>query len=95
MPRPPYRPGRGPFLNLHLSGGPGGIGALFEKPLWQATEEMWRDLGSVSVDGELGDQVVAGVGQELAGRDADELTRQRDDVLITLLKLKAASDHLP
>ena len=51
----------GPFLNLHLSGGPGGIGELFEKPLWGATEAMWRDLGSVSVDAELGRRVAEGV----------------------------------
>ncbi|MBV9756022.1 MAG: 3-hydroxyacyl-CoA dehydrogenase, partial [Alphaproteobacteria bacterium] len=28
----------GPLLNLHLAGGPGGIAALYEKPLWQASE---------------------------------------------------------
>src|SRR3954451_15322781 len=59
----------GPFLNLHLSGGAGGIGALFEKPLWQATEAVWRDLGTVSVDAGLGRRVAEGVAQELAARD--------------------------
>jgi len=85
----------GPFLNLHLSGGPGGIGALFDKPLWQATEGMWRDLGSLSVDTELGKRVSAGVTDELAARDPAELVRQRDEVLVKLLKLKAASESLP
>jgi 3-hydroxyacyl-CoA dehydrogenase len=85
----------GPFLNLHLSGGPGGIGALFDKPLWQATEGMWRDLGSLSVDAELGKRVSAGVTDELSTRDPAELVRQRDEVLIKLLKLKAESDSLP
>jgi carnitine 3-dehydrogenase len=85
----------GPFLNLHLSGGPGGIGALFDKPLWQATESMWRDLGSLSVDTELGKRVSAGVTDELAARDPAELVRQRDEVLVKLLKLKAASESLP
>jgi carnitine 3-dehydrogenase len=85
----------GPFLNLHLSGGPGGIGALFDKPLWQATEGMWRDLGSLSVDAELGKRVSAGVADELAARDPAELVRQRDEVLVKLLKLKAASESLP
>src|SRR6476660_8973452 len=85
----------GPFLNLHLSGGPGGIGALFAKPLWQATEGMWRDLGSLSVDTELGKRVSAGVTDELAARDPAELVRQRDEVLVKLLKLKAASESLP
>jgi carnitine 3-dehydrogenase len=85
----------GPFLNLHLSGGSGGIGALFEKPLWQATEGMWRDLGRVSVDAELGARVAEGVAQELAARDQDEVVRQRDVVLLKLLRLKANAKDLP
>src|SRR4051794_34696875 len=85
----------GPFLNLHLSGGEGGIGALFEKPLWQATESMWRDLGSVSVDPELGERVAAGVNEEIAVRDPAELVRQRDEVLVKLLKLKSERSALP
>jgi carnitine 3-dehydrogenase len=85
----------GPFMNFHLSGGEGGLGALFGKPLWQATEGMWRDLGSVSVDADLGARVVAGVNDELGNRNLAEVVRQRDDVLVKLLKLKAASDSLP
>ena len=85
----------GPFLNLHLSGGAGGIAALFEKPLWQATESMWRDLGSVSVDAELGQCVADGVAAELAGRDPAALVRDRDQGLAALLRLKAAMAGLP
>jgi carnitine 3-dehydrogenase len=85
----------GPFLNLHLSGGKGGIGALFDKPLWQATEGMWRDLGSLSVDADLGSRVMAGVTDEIGARDLTELVRQRDEALVKLLKLKAASESLP
>jgi 3-hydroxyacyl-CoA dehydrogenase len=80
----------GPFLNLHLSGGAGGIGELFGKPLWQATEGMWRDLGSVSVDAELGRKVAGGVAEELdalGGREGVE--RRRDEALLALLRLKA------
>jgi 3-hydroxyacyl-CoA dehydrogenase len=85
----------GPFLNLHLSGGPGGIGGLFEKPLWQATESMWRDLGRVSVDAELGRRVVEGVAEELAARDPGVMVRQRDAALLDLLRLKAEAQDLP
>lgn len=85
----------GPFLNLHLSGGAGGIGELLGKPLWQATEAMWRDLGTVSVGPALGSQVVAGVADELAGRDGDRMVRQRDETLLALLRLKAGQDSLP
>ena len=81
----------GPFLNLHLSGGAGGIGALFDKPLWQATEAMWRDLGSVSVDAELGRRVAEGVAEELAAHGGrEEVVRRRDEALLALLRLKAA-----
>jgi hypothetical protein len=80
----------GPFLNLHLSGGAGGIGALFDKPLWQATEAMWRDLGSVSVDADLGRRVADGVAEELAARGGrEEVVRRRDEAMLALLRLKA------
>jgi carnitine 3-dehydrogenase len=85
----------GPFMNLHLSGGVGGVGALFGKPLWQATEGMWRDLGSVTVDADLGARVVAGVSDELGERDLTEVIRQRDEVLVKLLKLKSEQNALP
>ena len=85
----------GPFMNFHLSGGEGGIGALFGKPLWQATEGMWRDLGSVTVDADLGARVVAGVNDELGDRDLADVIRQRDDVLVKLLKMKSEQSALP
>jgi carnitine 3-dehydrogenase len=85
----------GPFMNLHLSGGVGGVGALFGKPLWQATEGMWRDLGSVTVDADLGARVVAGVSDEVGERDLTEVIRQRDEVLVRLLKLKSEQNALP
>ena len=85
----------GPFLNLHLSGGPGGIGALFRKPLWQATEAMWRDLGTVSVDAALAAEVAAGVAAELAPHDPAALLQQRDRVLTELLQWKADAEDLP
>ena len=86
----------GPFLNLHLSGGKGGIGALFDEPLWQATEGMWRDLGSLSVDADLGSRVMAGVTDEIGARDLTEAgATARRGALVKLLKLKAASESLP
>ena len=85
----------GPFMNLHLSGGMGGVSALFDKPLWQATEGMWRDLGSVTVDADLGALVVAGVSDEVGERDLTEVIRQRDEVLVKLLKLKSEQNALP
>ena len=85
----------GPFMNLHLSGGAGGVGALFGKPLWQATEGIWRDLGNLTVDADLGARVVAGVSEELGEHDLAEVIRQRDEVLVKLLKLKSEQSALP
>ena len=85
----------GPFLNLHFSGGHGGIGALFGKPLWEATESMWRDLGTVSVDADLGSRIADGITAELAAYKEAEMVRQRDDALLDLLQLKAKANSLP
>lgn len=85
----------GPFMNLHLSGGQGGIGALFGKPLWQATEGMWRDLGTVSVDAELGRRVSEGVAAALVGREEADVVEQRDKALLALLQIKAGANRLP
>jgi carnitine 3-dehydrogenase len=71
------------------------VGALLGKPLWQATEGMWRDLGSVTVDADLGARVVAGVSEELGDHDLTEVIRQRDEVLVKLLKLKSEQGALP
>ena len=84
----------GPFMNLHLSGGVGGVGALFGKPLWQATEGIWRDLGSMTVDADLGARVVTGITDELGEGDLTEVIRQRDEVLVKLLKLKSEQSGL-
>lgn len=85
----------GPFVNLHLSGGTGGLGALFDKPLWQATEAIWRDLGTASVGSGLGGSVVQGVAEELEGRDQQAMVRERDEALLALLALKGGAKQLP
>lgn len=85
----------GPFLNLHLSGGEGGIEALFGKPLWQAVEALWRDLGRVTVDPALAAAVAAGVRDEMASIDPAEMARERDALLLALLTRKSASPSLP
>ena len=78
----------GPFLNQHLSGGPGGIAHILEH-LGPPTEEWWRDLGRVTLSPELNAKLVSGVDDELAGTDPGELVARRDAVLTTLLAAKA------
>ena len=78
----------GPFVNQHLSGGPGGLAHVLEH-LGPPTEAWWRDLGQVTLTPELNAKLVSGVDDELAGTDPAELVARRDAVLTSLLAAKA------
>ena len=80
----------GPFLNQHLSGGPGGIAHILEH-LGPPTEKWWRDLRSVTLTPELVATLVAGVDDELDGVDSAELVTRRDAVLNALLAAKTGA----
>ncbi len=84
----------GPFLNLHLSGGSGGIGHAIDH-LGPPIEDWWRDLGHPTFSDSLRAKAVEGVADELDDRSLPAMVRQRDDVLLTLLALKAEADQLP
>jgi carnitine 3-dehydrogenase len=84
----------GPFLNLHLSGGSGGIGHVIDH-LGPPIESWWRDLGDLSFTPQVRAQAVAGVEEELSGRALAALQDERDEVLIRLLSLKAQAPELP
>ncbi|WP_462388552.1 3-hydroxyacyl-CoA dehydrogenase NAD-binding domain-containing protein [Acidovorax sp. Q11] len=83
----------GPFMNLHLSGGEGGIAHLLAH-LGGPIKDWWRDLGAPSMDVALQHQVVEGVAQALGRRQATELARARDALLIDLLRAKQSSGAL-
>lgn len=84
----------GPFLNLHLSGGADGIRHMLEH-LGPPIESWWDDLGAVRIDDKLIGTLAAGVADELQGQDLAAMTAQRDDVLLSLLKLKSDANKLP
>src|SRR5690606_12076382 len=84
----------GPFLNLHLSGGAGGISHLLEH-LGPPMEEWWADLGQTKLSPELNQQLIDGTHQELASLNESSMVAQRDDVLLALLKLKEDAKQLP
>ncbi len=83
----------GPFLNLHLSGGAGGMRHTLDH-LGPPTEAMWRDLGTVRLTEALKKQVVAGTDAEIGDVPIERIARERDDLLVALLGLKARSDKL-
>lgn len=80
----------GPFMNLHLSGGEGGIAHLLDH-LGGPIEDWWRDLGTPLMTADLQRRVVEGVAQELGGRNHSDLARARDALLIELLRAKQSS----
>jgi 3-hydroxyacyl-CoA dehydrogenase len=84
----------GPFLNLHLSGGAGGIAHVLEH-LGPPMESWWHDLGNVTLNEELNGAIARGVAEELRGADLAHLANHRDDLLLALLQLKADADRLP
>jgi 3-hydroxyacyl-CoA dehydrogenase len=84
----------GPFLNLHLSGGEGGIGHVIDH-LGPPMESWMRDLGEISFSEKIKTKAVQGVDAELKGQSLLAMTRQRDEVLLSLLALKAKADQLP
>ena len=66
----------GPFLNLHLSGGAGGITHVLEH-LGPALETWWRDLRDVSLNDNLNGLIVSGLDSELAGVDLGHVVARR------------------
>jgi carnitine 3-dehydrogenase len=84
----------GPFMNLHLSGGPGGIGHVIDH-LGPPIESWWRDLGDISFTETVRTEAITGIEELLKGHDLGALTKQRDDVLLALMALKSAATDLP
>ena len=83
----------GPFMNLHLSGGAGGIAHVLAH-LGGPIEDWWKDLGSPLMTAQLKQQVTEGVAAELGERHESELERMRDTLLLNLIRAKSASGTL-
>jgi carnitine 3-dehydrogenase len=83
----------GPFMNLHLSGGAGGIAHVLAH-LGGPIEDWWKDLGAPTMTAELKQQVAEGVAAELGQRHTSELEAARDTLLMNLIRAKAASGTL-
>ncbi len=80
----------GPFLNLHLSGGAGGIEHLLAH-IGPSIDTMWRGLGDAALDENTRAAITAGTRAELAGLDEPAMRAARDALLIELLRAKAAA----
>lgn len=84
----------GPLVNQHLSGGPAGLRHVLEH-LGPPTQAWMDDLGAPRLTDALVDALVAGVDDELADVDQDQLVAQRDALLVELLRGKRDAPALP
>ena len=84
----------GPFLNLHASGGSGGITHVLQH-LGAAQREWARDLGMYPETDDYIESIASGVEAELHSYDFSEMLRQRDQLLIQLLKAKRSLSQIP
>lgn len=84
----------GPFLNLHASGGAGGITHTL-RHLGPAQREWAADLGEYPPTDAYIEPIAEGVAEELQGYDFDETLRQRDKLLIDLIAAKRQGSQIP
>src|SRR5580704_14930417 len=81
----------GPNLIYHLGGGPGGIRHYFEQ-FAGPTRAGWANLGSPELGPVLQKKIVDGVLQEVNGRSFEELSQERDRLILGLLELLSQRD---
>jgi len=84
----------GPFLNLEIAGGAGGLAHLLEH-LGPPMESWWTDLKPVHLTAELNKKAVNETKEYLKPYAFDVTVKQRDEILIKLLQMKAAANQLP
>jgi carnitine 3-dehydrogenase len=84
----------GPFMNLHLSGGEGGVAHVLDH-LGGPIESWWHDLGAPSMTPELKRKVVEGVASALANREREALEADRDQLIVDLIRAKSQATSLP
>jgi 3-hydroxyacyl-CoA dehydrogenase len=77
----------GPNLLLHLGGGACGIHRFMDGvPVPMAT--WWKQLGNPELSSKLRQTIIDGTLQQAADRSLAQLARERDDVLLGLIRLR-------
>jgi 3-hydroxyacyl-CoA dehydrogenase len=77
----------GPHLLLHLGGGACGIRRFMEGVPVPMTA-WWNQLGDPELSSKLRQTIIDGTLQEAADRPFEQLARERDDVLLGLIRLR-------
>jgi 3-hydroxyacyl-CoA dehydrogenase len=84
----------GPNLLLHLGGGACGIHRFMDGvPVPMAT--WWKQLGNPELSSKLRQTIIDGTLQQAADRSLAQLARERDDVLLGLIRLRRKVAEAP
>jgi len=78
----------GPSLLFHLGAGEGGM-HHFMQHLAQPIGACWDDLGHPVLTPELQQIIIRGVMEEVGGRSREALARDRDQLIVGLLRLRS------
>jgi hypothetical protein len=85
----------GPHATFHVGGGQGGLGHFIDH-LGPAFVALWRDSKIPDLTPEVADKLVAGVKDELGGRDLADVTAWREARLLDMLtRYPPAQPNLP
>ena len=77
----------GPNLLFHLGGGTGGIRHFMEHLAGPVTG-CWKDLGNPELTPKLKQTIIDGALQQAGDRSVAQLARERDEVLLGLIRLR-------
>lgn len=83
----------GPFLNLHLSGGAGGIRHMLEH-LGPPMESWMDDLGKISIDQATVELISDKVNEYISQKDIPLMVKERDTLLKELITRKKDTQEL-
>ena len=75
----------GPHMLFHLGAGEGGLGEFCNR-YTDSFHRWWNDLGDVKLDSNLAEKLMKGVEDEGKGQDVQELSTQRDALIVGMLK---------
>src|ERR1700678_3922632 len=80
----------GNLMLNHLGGGPGGIEHFFQQFTGPMTA-WWKTLGSPVLTPDVQKKLIDSVHEEAGSRSIDQLTAERDEVLLGLIELRKAA----
>jgi 3-hydroxyacyl-CoA dehydrogenase len=84
----------GPNLLFHLGGGTGGIQRFMER-LPASMARWWKDLGKPELTQKLKQTIIDGTLEQAGDRSVEQLARERDEMVLGLIRLRRKAAQAP